>query len=424
MSIEHIERNAESRIAEHRMGDFRVRLTDQSGEPVAGAKVEIELERHDFRLGANGFKIRSCEMRDNPVDESLVLEYEDRFAKLMNYATLPFYWGSYEPVPGEENTERLRTMAEWCQNHDVHAKGHPLAWHEVFPAWAEKKDDEEVVQLLRNRIGRIVRDFQGLVDTWDVFNETTVAGSFDNAVGRWVRKRGSAACVEETLALAREANPEAELLYNDYNVSGDFERLVEELLERKAPIDAIGIQSHMHKDIWSAEQLWETCETYAQFGLPLHFTELTILSGRQKADGDNDWHRRRTDWPTTEEGERRQLKVGRRLYTLLFSHPAVDAVTWWDFSDYQAWQGAPAGLLREDMSPKPLAKWLHTAFADRWSTETQTRTDEDGEMRFHGFFGTYTIQVNGRRGERLTGKCTFPRRSGSSQDLSVSLSPG
>jgi hypothetical protein len=178
----------------------------------------------------------------------------------------------------------------------------------------------------------------------------------------------------------------------------------------------------MHKDIWSTEQLWETCETYGQFGLPLHFTELTILSGELKKQDDTDWHRRRTDWPTTTGGEQRQLEVGRRLYTLLFSHPAVDAVTWWDFSDHEAWQGAPAGLLREDMSPKPLAKWLHKAFADRWSTDTEIKTNEAGEARFRGFFGTYKVRATRPNGERLTGVCNFARSAGSSQDLAATLS--
>ena len=43
-----------------------------------------------------------------------------------------------------------------------------------------------------------------------------------------------------------------------------------------------------------------------------------------------------------------------KFYTALFAHPAVQAITWWDFSDLGAWLGAPAGWLRRDMSPKPV----------------------------------------------------------------------
>ena len=109
---------------------------------------------------------------------------------------------------------------------------------------------------------------------------------------------------------------------------------------------------------WPLEKAWTVCETYGRFGKPLHFTELTVLSGRLKDPNDNDWHKARTDWPSTPEGEAAQAEYGAKLYTVLFSHPAVEAITWWDFSDYRSWQGAPSGLVREDMTPKPLY--------DRW----------------------------------------------------------
>lgn len=411
-----LESEATARIAAHRMGDFKLRLCDRNGAPIPHAHVTLRLARHDFRLGANGFLLRGGAQGG---DTLLTQEYERRFAGLLNYATLPFYWGGYEPAPGQEGAERLRAMAVWCRDHGVRAKGHPLAWHEVFPKWAVALTDAEALRRLRERIGRIVGGFRGLVDTWDVFNETTVAERFDNAVGRWVKDRGTAECVAETLALARAANPEAELLYNDFNISPAFEELVGQLQARGASFDAIGIQSHMHKGAWSAEKLWETCETYARFGLPLHFTEMTLLSGRPKAPEDNDWQRRQADWPSTPEGEQRQLEQGRLFYTLLFSHPAVDAVTWWDFSDRRAWQGAPAGLVRNDMSPKPLAEWLAEAFGARWTTRVATRSDAGGEARFNGFFGDYAVRTVAENGVSLAGACAFPRHGPRNADITV-----
>ena len=61
-----------------------------------------------------------------------------------------------------------------------------------------------------------------------------------------------------------------------------------------ATMDAIGIQSHMHGGEWPLEKAWQVCETYARFGRPLHFTELTVLSG------EHGWERPRP-WPTTPE---------------------------------------------------------------------------------------------------------------------------
>ncbi len=421
MNTRQIERGAKARIAANRMGDFQVTLRDAQGVPVPGAQVTLRLVRHDFRLGANGFLIRggSGHRPTTASGEALITEYERTFAGLLNYATLPFYWGGYEPAADQEQRERLQAMAVWCHEHGVRTKGHPLAWHEVFPKWAEALPDGEVLQRLRQRITRLVGGFRGLIDTWDVINEATVSANHANAVGRWVKERGAVACVAETLALAREANPGAELLYNDFNVSPAFEELVGALQAAGAPVDVIGIQSHMHKGAWPVEKLWETCETYARFGLPLHFTEATLLSGRPKGPEDNDWHKRQPDWISTPEGEQRQLEEGKRFYTTLFSHPAVEAVTWWDFSDRQAWQGAPAGLVRNDMSPKPLAEWLRDAFGRRWSTCATVTTDAAGTASFRGFFGTYTLRAVTGNGCSLAGSCAFPRRGGRAAEAKV-----
>ena len=418
-----LERTAGERIARHRTGDFRLRLRDAAGAPVPAARVDVRLLRHEFRLGANGFLIRGGPESGDPArrrpDEALRIEYERAFANLLNYATLPFYWGAYEPEPGKEKAGRLQRMAAWCLDRGVKPKGHPLAWHEVFPKWAEAMPDDEALRRLRERIVRIVGAFRGTVDAWDVFNETTVSARFDNAVGRWVKARGALECVAETLSLARGVNPEAELLYNDFNVSPDMEELVCRLRDRGASFDAVGIQSHMHKGAWTAEKLWHTCETYARFGLPLHFTELTILSGRLKADGDNDWHRVHADWSTTPDGEARQLEEGRRFYTLLFSHPAVEAVTWWDFSDLASWQGAPSGLLRKDMSPKPLAEWLRHAFHETWTTRAALTADADGEAVFRGYFGVYAVRAETDSGVALAGSCPLSRHGPRAVDVAL-----
>lgn len=404
------ENAAAQRIATHRMGDFRLRLRDAAGTPLTNARVCLALVRHDFRLGANGFLIGGGRPPKRAGDDLLRHQYELAFAGLLNYATLPFYWGGYEPAAGQEQGERLRAMAAWCRAHGVRTKGHPLAWHEVFPKWAEALPDAEALRRQRERITRLVGEFRGLIDAWDVVNEATVSARFDNAVGRWIRDRGAAACVAEALALARAADPDAELLYNDFNVSPAFEELLAALRAAGAPFDAIGIQSHMHKGAWGPDKIWSTCESYARFGLPLHFTEVTILSGRLKDDQDNDWHRRHTDWASNPAGEERQLRDGQQLYTLLFSHPAVEAVTWWDFADRQAWQGAPAGLLRQDMSPKPLAQWLRQAFTEQWTTRTTVQTDDTGHAAFRGFFGDYTLRLTCADGTCLAGACRLSRR--------------
>jgi GH35 family endo-1,4-beta-xylanase len=405
--------SADQRIRENRTAAFSLALQDGAGNPIAGAAVTVELTDHAFKFGSNGFNVRSIE------DADLQRAYEARFAALLNYATLPFYWGGYEPHPDETREEHLHTMASWCKAQAVATKGHPLVWHEVFPRWAGEMADEEVLTRLEDRARALPAQFRGEVDIWDVVNEATVSHRFDNTVGRWIRRTSDVEVVAQALQWARAGNPEATLLYNDFNISEAFEDLVAALLDRGAPVDVIGIQSHMHQGTWDLARAWRVCETYAQFGLPLHFTELTVLSGRLKPKDETDWHKRHTDWLTTPEGEVAQADYGAQLYTLLFSHPAVEAITWWDFADYRAWQGAPAGMLRRDMSPKPLYDRLMGLIHGAWKTDVATTVGESGALACRCFFGEHRVTATLPTGEVLTG--TFTAEAGGARDLIVTL---
>jgi endo-1,4-beta-xylanase len=412
---EQLVEQARERIRRERWYNVRLVIKAAPGVSLAGARVTVTLTRHAFRFGCNGFGLTTI------ADRGLGRAYEERFAALLNYATLPFYWGSYEPQRGVTRESALRQMAAFCQERHIATKGHPLAWHEVFPAWAQQLDDAEVLDALRQRVRALVSGFRGLVDTWDVVNEATVSARYDNAVGRWAAQKGAAPMVAELLRIAHIANPQAELLYNDFNLRApEYRALVQALVDAQAPLHALGLQSHMHVQTWPLEETWKLCENYARWGLPLHFTELTILSGRAKDPNDKDWHTVHTDWPTTPEGEAGQLRYGEALYTLLYSHPAVEAITWWDFSDHQAWQGAPAGLLRADMSPKPLYERLQQLIWGEWATHAQGIIGQDETFVARCAAGEHQVEVITPSGDKLSG--TFSLAKGENPAKTVCVS--
>jgi len=373
----------QARIDRIRKTDAEVTVVDSRGRPIPGATVKVEQTRHRFLFGANAFPLLGD--RD-PKREAL---YEKRFTDLLNYATVPFYWGAYEPTPGKTREAAVRRQAEWLRDHGVSLKGHPLVWHEVYPGWAPKDPDETEARL-HDRVTEIVSHFKGLIDRWDVVNEATVSARTDTGVGAWAKRDGAASMVATCLRWAHAANPKAVLLYNDYNISQDLEDLLGALLKAKAPISVIGLQSHMHGGETPLPDIWQRCEAYARFGLPIHFTELTVLSG------EHGWNRA-LPWPTTAEGEERQADYVEKLYALLFSHPAVEAITWWDLMD-GGWMGAPAGLIRADYSTKPAYDRLLKLIKGKWWTQLELRTDPKGKGRFRGFFGSYRIEVTSPNG--------------------------
>lgn len=382
---------ADERIARYRMGNLTVRVVDRRGRPVRGARVRVDQTRHAFLFGCNIFLL-------DPGDQSAAQKaYRERFESLFNYATLPFYWGAFERERGEPQYERLGGMARWCAARGIVTKGHPLVWHEVYPRWAPA-DADAAVPLLRRRVEDIITRFRGLIGVWDVFNEATAADAaeFKNGEARWVRRDGAASVVRAALSWARTAGRGSveTFVYNDYDVGEKNVALLTRLAESDSLPDAIGIQSHMHAAEWSPARVWEVCETFARFGKPLHFTETTVISGpRREIDYRGP---RLTDWQTTPEGEARQADYVAKFYTLLFSHPSVRAISWWDLSDEGAWLGAPAGLLRRDMTPKPAYDRLLSLVRGKWWTKAAGETGAEGQFMTRAFLGAYRIEVTVR----------------------------
>jgi endo-1,4-beta-xylanase len=216
---------------------------------------------------------------------------------------------------------------------------------------------------------------------------------YDNALTRLSRRLGRVGTVRLAFEEARAANPSATLLLNDFDMSSAYEHLVEDCLEAGVQIDALGLQSHMHQGWWGEERTLEVLERFARFGLPLHLTESTLLSGElmpPEVEDLNDWQV--DEWPSTPEGEARQADELVRHHRTALSHPAVEAATYWGITDAGAWLGAPVGLLRADGTPKPSYDALRDLVrGEWWLPPTTLRTDDAGRVPVTGFLGDYSV---------------------------------
>jgi endo-1,4-beta-xylanase len=215
------------------------------------------------------------------------------------------------------------------------------------------------------------------------------------------REKGRIATVRLAFEEARAANPNATLLINDFDLSSAYECLIEGVLEAGIQIDAIGLQSHMQKGYRGEEAILSAVDRFARYGLPLHMTESTIVSGHTIPPeiGDlNDY--RIPEWPSTPEGEERQADELVRHYTSLVSHPSVQAINYWGISDSGSWLGAPVGLVRADGSLKPSYHALHNLIKGEWWLSPTTRkTDAEGRVAVSGFTGDYQVSARGGRAE-------------------------
>lgn len=395
----------------HRIGEVSITVRDGDGRPVADQDVVVAQRRHAFGFGNIGFDLiplanGETALRPEEVETfggaslDTLSHLADLWLDLFNTATLPFYWGRFELERGKPDTQRLLRTAEWFTERGVALKGHPLLWHTVTAPWLRDLPTREVEQVQRERIRRDVADFAGLIDTWDAINEAVIMPVFDkddNGITRLCRDIGRIATVRLAFDEARATNPRATLLLNDFDMSTAYECLIEGVLEAGIEIDVLGLQSHMHQGYWGEEKTLAVLERFSRYGLPIHFTETTLLSGHlmpPEIEDLNDY--RIPDWPSTPEGEGRQADEVVRHYRTLASHPAVQAVTYWGLSDDGAWLGAPGGFVRADGTPKPSYDALHGLVkGDWWLAPTTMRTDDAGRVRVRGWFGDYEVRAAG-----------------------------
>ncbi len=374
----------------HRKVKKQIRLTDGKGNPIADSPVRIKQTNHSFLFGCGAFDFIPYVMKG----EEEYRQVTDSWLEIFNYGTLPFYWGGYEPVEGKPNQDTLMKTAEYLKSKNVRVKGHPLCWHTACADWLMEYDNETILKKQLERIDRDVTAFKGVIDMWDVINEVVIMPIFDkydNAITRICKDLGRVGLIKRVFERAHDNNPDAVLLLNDFNTSVNYEILIDGCLNAGVPISAIGIQSHQHQGYWGREKLEEVLERFSSFGLPIHFTENTLISGEIMPGHIvdlNDWQVE--EWPSTPEGEERQAREIEEMYRILFEHPLVQAITTWDYRD-GAWLNAPSGYIRKDNSLKPSYNMLKKLVKEEWWTDVDLTTDNDGCVTIDAFKGDYDL---------------------------------
>jgi len=395
---------------DHRKATVKLQLKDAAGNLLANKEVKADQTNHKFLFGCGAFDVQGVVMPEDlkfpGFDEERMKKMKEaskkrmeKFVKLFNYGTIPFYWGGYERKEGQTNEKMTMDSAKWLKDHNIKVKGHPLCWHTVCADWLMDYPNDVILDKQLKRIHREVGNFKGLVDMWDVINEVVIMPVFDkydNAITRICKEYGRFKLVKEVFEAAKAENPGATLLINDFNTSQAYEILVEGLLEMGVPITAIGIQSHQHQGYWGKEKLLQVLERFSHFGVPIHFTENTLISGDimpAYIEDLNDWQV--DEWPSTPEGLERQANEISEMYTELFANPLVEAITTWDLTDGK-WLKAPSGVLTEDAEEKPAFKALMKLVHGDWETHETLKADDNGIIELTGFKGEYELNVDGK----------------------------
>ena len=394
---------ASRNIEKYRKADAALRFITDSGQPVKDATVTIEQTNHDFLFGNIIFPVVGVLGKFEDIQVYRPELFKQRFADVFNMAIFPFYWSSYEPIPGREDWDKIVPILDWCRLNGITPKGHPLAWVERggTPRWLYDLPADLTVELLKARITRIVKGFDGQIDIWDVVNEPTHTITWSAVMKKPYGERYTAIpikdiadWVEKCYRWAHEANPAAQLIVNDYeqivthfipDTRQRFYDLVAELKKRNTPLHGIGLQAHAIEYWYSPQEFWETLNYYAKLGLPIHITEFIPQSSGNDIRG---------DWKEGKWTKEAQAEFAEQTYRLSFGHRSVASINWWGLSDRYIWAERPGGgLIDENYRPKPAYTKIRQLIKDEWMTKTSARTAEDGSIDFRGFYGDYKITL-------------------------------
>lgn len=174
-------------------------------------------------------------------------------------------------------------IAAFARAHGMGLLGHTLIWYAQAPEAFERLDESRIgfADAYRNYILAVAGRYAGQVVGWDVVNEAVAEDGNGWRDSLWSRRLGDFEHIALAYRTAREADPHAALLLNDYNLEyyprkrATFLKLAERLLASGAPLTGLGTQMHVAADI-APGQITTMIRDLASLGLPIHVSELDV----------------------------------------------------------------------------------------------------------------------------------------------------
>ncbi len=407
----------------HRKGFARIALKSESGDAIeADASIHYRQLTHEYRFGANLFMLEQFPEAEKNA------RFEERFTRLFNLGVVPFYWSDLEPVQGrpryaKDSPHIYRRPApdlvlEFCGQNQITPKGHPLFWHGWIPDWMPK-DRRQWLYRMEKHIAEIAERYGDKIFIFDAINEvfTTLRHAhtpYPNDI------------VPTAFKVAERYLPHAQLVLNDDMWWWNYHReltpyymVAKQLLEQGLALGGLGFQYHMFEHNITNEfekfldpaHLYRCLDQYGTLGIPCSLSEISISSRHDLGDGDAF-----------------QNVLIEKLYRLWFSHPATEALIYWNTVDGTAAGGTPggedgenslrSGLLNYDLSPKASYATLDKLINEEWRSSGEMSYRPNGDNRFQGFYGDYELIVD-LDGRRIRRRISLSKHA--SRDFSITL---
>lgn len=385
---------ANARIDTFRKADLEIVVRHPDGTPIPGASIEASMTRHAFPFGTAvavhgthgprfGHAYGDYHAFTAKDDEAYDYWLKRWFTKLTpEVALMTNGWTGHWRNLGREvainGVNHYRKMG-----FDI--RGHILVW----PGWkwfhlpgieAVKDNPEKLGPMVIDHVKDQAGALKDTVFEWTLLNEPFSNHDLMDILGN--------EAMVDWFEAGREAAPDAKLYINDYSIlSGGgldhghqdhYAETIEYLLDRGAPLDGIGLQSHFADDVTPPERVYEILNRFAAYGKEMQITEFDINSGDATLQAD----------------------YTRDFLTVCFSHPAVCGFSLWGFWERAHWRPA-AALIDKDWKLRPNGKAFDKLVRGEWWTDERGTTRADGTFGLRGFQGEYkvTVQVGSQERE-------------------------
>ena len=268
-------------------------------------------------------------------------------------------WDTLQPSEGNFNFSGADQIMQFAQQNGQQVHGHVLVWHNQTPGWVQGLPASRMRAVMLEHIARVVGRYANnpALKSWDVVNEIF------NEDGTWRRSFWyntlGESFVADAFRAARQADPDAKLCINDYNVEGinakstAMYNLVRSLLQQGVPIDCVGLQTHLALQYGFPYDMQQNMERFAALGLEVRITEVDI----------------RMQMPRTSAKDDQQATYYRNVVNACLNVPRCSGVTIWGFTDRHSWvpdtfPGEGAALIYdENYNKKPAYYAVHDALA-------------------------------------------------------------
>lgn len=266
-------------------------------------------------------------------------------------------WTSVHPRPGQYDFALADQYVHFGEKHHMFIVGHSLICHSQTPDWVYRDDRgnllgrDALLARMREHIQTEVGRYKGRIQSWDVVNEALSDDGTRRRSG-WEDIIGDD-FIEKAFAFAHEADPEAELVYNDYSLENEAKQnaalaLVKKLKAEGVPISAVGLEGHETLSWPTVDQEDETIAAFTKLGVKVVISEMDIdvlppptrpVTARESLSLDQNPGLNPHANGLPDEMQQALAKRYADLFGVFLKHrDVVERVTFWGVTDGDSWK--------------------------------------------------------------------------------------